>query len=538
MVLVNWKSIDRLKFKELYPELLAYYKDGIIPKKSKSALSKFINHTKMFEYDSTKKEGRIYLVADNLPDDSLKGIVSLPITLELVNPSDENIQNIVSTVYSHSLVGGFRGTEPLYKKIKQSYLGITRQDVADVLKKMELKQYQRIPALKKLQTIITSRPMEQIQIDLIEVADWAYFNDKTEFLMTVKDMFSKFAWCIPLKNKSCAVVAERLQHLFLVEGFPEILQSDNGGEFIGEEMVELSKRYDMEVRHSLPYHSSTQGSIEKFNSTVRNMIHQYQVDWKTKRYIDQLPFLMYSYNTTVHSTNKFTPFQVFRKKDEKFKLDDIVFQNIKRNAKKMIKKNLKTQKLVLQPLKLGDKVRVDMKSTHAIRSMSDITKESTKKKRLWFNFTKDVYTVIDVINKKDEDGELSVTKYRIDFESDRTFFREELLKVKVDELIELSHKTSEKEDLNFGVKFNPEDHLAKLHGKVAIEDNKLGEEGLEWKIEDEEEERVEEEHEEDLRGMDYKHNDDELPKKKVIPSLKVLPKRDKKKKLSDEYVWG
>ena len=32
MVLVNFKSIDRLKFKELYPELLAYYKDGIIPR--------------------------------------------------------------------------------------------------------------------------------------------------------------------------------------------------------------------------------------------------------------------------------------------------------------------------------------------------------------------------------------------------------------------------------------------------------------------------------------------------------------------------
>ena len=179
MVFVNWKSVDRLKFKELYPQLLAYYKDNILPKKSQSAISRFINHTKMFEYHPSKDGVRIYLVADNLPDNSLKGIVSLPITLEVINPTDENITNIVSTVYSHSLVGGFRGTEPLYKKIKQSFLGITREDVANVLKKMELKQYQRIPALKKLQTIITSRPMEQIQIDLIEVGDWSYFNYKT-----------------------------------------------------------------------------------------------------------------------------------------------------------------------------------------------------------------------------------------------------------------------------------------------------------------------------------------------------------------------
>ena len=478
MTQVNWKSIDRLKFKDLYPELLSYYKNGTLPKKSPSALARFMSHTRLFTYD----DGRIYLIADNLPDNSLKGIVELPIKLELIHPTDDNITTIVSALYNNSLVGGYRGVEPLFRKIKQAYLGITRGDIENVLKKMELKQYQRLPTIKKLQPIITTRPMEQIQVDLIEVGDWAYFNDKTEYLMTIKDMFSKFAWVIPLKNKSCAVVAERLQNLFLVEGFPEILQTDNGGEFIGEEMVQLEKRYGIEVRHSLPYHSSTQGSIEKFNSTVRNMIHQYQADWKTKRYVDRLPFLMYSYNTTVHSTNKYTPFQVFRKKNETFKLDDIVQQNIKRNAKEMIKKNLKSQKTILPPLKFGDKVRVDMKSTHEIRKMSDIEKESSKKKRAYFNFTKEVYTVIDVREDVKEDAALSVTKYRIDFESDRTFFREELLKIRSEELIELSHKDGSKpEDLTFGVKFNPEDHLSVLHSKVAKEENELSEEELEEK---------------------------------------------------------
>ena len=113
----------------------------------------------------------------------------------------------------------------------------------------------------------------------------------------------------------------------------------------------------------------------------------------------------------MHSTNKYTPFQVFRKKNETFKLDDIVQQNIKRNAKKMIKKNLKSQKTILPPLKFGDKVRVDMKSTHEIRKMSDIEKESSKKKRAYFNFTKEVYTVIDVREDVKEDAALSVTKY-------------------------------------------------------------------------------------------------------------------------------
>ena len=87
MTQVNWKSIDRLKFKDLYPELLSYYKNGTLPKKSPSALARFMSHTRLFTYD----DGRIYLIADNLPDNSLKGIVELPIKLELINPTDDNI---------------------------------------------------------------------------------------------------------------------------------------------------------------------------------------------------------------------------------------------------------------------------------------------------------------------------------------------------------------------------------------------------------------------------------------------------------------
>jgi hypothetical protein len=76
----------------------------------------------------------------------------------------------------------------------------------------------------------------------------------------------------------------------------------------------------------------------------------------------------------------------------------------------------------------------------------------------------------------------------------------------------LSHKDGSKpEDLTFGVKFNPEDHLSKLHSKVAKEENELSEDELELKVEDEED------------------KEDKL--------LKVLPKRDKKKKLDPMFIW-
>ena len=526
MVFVNWKSINRLKFKELYPMLMAYYRNSTLPTKSKSALARFLKHAETFEYREGKIDtlsDQIFLVADNLPDPSLKGIVSLPITLELINPTRENITAIVAELYSHTLVGGFRGIEPLYKKIKQSYLGITREDVADVLKQMELKQYQRQPLIKELQAIITTRPLQHVQVDLIDVSEWSYFNNKTTFLMNVKDLYSKFGWSIPVKNKSTAVIAERLQDLFLVEGFPEVLQTDNGTEFVGEQMVEMADRWGIEMRHGEPYKSSTQGSVEKFNSTVRNLIHQHQVNWKVKRYIDHLPFLIYSYNTTVHSATGYTPFQVFRKKDEKFGLDAVVQKAIRANAKMMIKKNLKSQIKELPDLVFGDRVRVSIESTKTVRKMTDIMKEYRKKKRHMFNFTTLVYTVIEVVEHTQSDKETARKKYRLDFEPDRTFFRQELLKVDVEELIPLSHKDGSKPaDYHFGVKYNPEEHLAELHSKVAIDENDMSEGELEEHYEEGKE--------------DYSDYSDQEEEK--TPDVKILPKREKKKKLDPAFEWG
>jgi hypothetical protein len=86
-------------------------------------------------------------------------------------------------------------------------------------------------------------------------------------------------------------------------------------------MDELSERWGFEVRHGHPYSKEGQGCVEKVNSGVRDAIHAYLNENKTKQYIDKLPMLIYSYNTAQHSTTKYSPFLVHRKKNEIFKLD-------------------------------------------------------------------------------------------------------------------------------------------------------------------------------------------------------------------------
>lgn len=171
---VKWKSIYSLRYKELYKDLLIYYTKNKLPKKSNQVLYRFKKYLEIFKYD----EPNLYLIANNLPDENLKGIVELPIKLILLNPENKKeISKIISEIYNSSLAGAYRGVETIFQKIRQSYLGISRRDVADTLKRMELKQFQRQPLIKELIPIIKLKPLEQVQIDLIDVSEWANNNE-------------------------------------------------------------------------------------------------------------------------------------------------------------------------------------------------------------------------------------------------------------------------------------------------------------------------------------------------------------------------
>ena len=467
---VNWKSIGKYRWDEMYRRLKDWFEKGELPKGvSEVAVRSFKRKLKQFEM----VEGRIYLVADNPPDEMMDIPMKLPYRLEVVEPSKENIDAIISEVFVNIRVGSFRGVNAIYNKLKTMYVGIKRNDVADVLKRMELKQLQRTAEIRELITIEPKRVMEIVQVDLVEIREHVRINEDVNYLLNVIDHFSKFAWSIPIKNKSSAVVADRLQELFLVEGFPEVLQSDNGTEFVNKEMTSLSERYGFELKHSLPYHSQAQGLVERFNRTIQEAIYNYTLDRGVKKWVDNLCFFVYAYNTTVHSTTELTPFQVFRKKNEVFKLDEVVRKRIKKNAEMMRKKAMKGKiRDVLDDLKVGDRVRILTSATTEVRRMTDIERYSKRKKKKLLNYTKEIYEIEKVLEPTYEIKEKRyITSYReTGIKLVRSFFREDLMKIEEDN-IEMSGKERVEEDkeMRFGVKFNLEDHLITMNTGVRKE---------------------------------------------------------------------
>ena len=133
-------------------------------------------------------------------------------------------------------------------------------------------------------------------------------NEGYKFLLHVIDIFSKYGWIIPLKNKQGVTVADALKKIF-EERRPGKVWVDKGKEFYNNNVKGLVELYSTE--------NEEKSSIaERWTRTMKEKIWKYFTDNNTYTYIDVLPDLVEDYNNTVHSSIKMTPVEASKKKNE------------------------------------------------------------------------------------------------------------------------------------------------------------------------------------------------------------------------------
>ena len=81
--------------------------------------------------------------------------------------------------------------------------------------------------------------------DLVHMQVFAKFNRGVKYLLAVIDVFSKYGWVIPLKDKTGKSVASALKTIFK-ERKPEKMWVDKGKEFYNKDVKELIELYSTE----------------------------------------------------------------------------------------------------------------------------------------------------------------------------------------------------------------------------------------------------------------------------------------------------
>ena len=187
---------------------------------------------------------------------------------------------------------------------------------------------------------------QQCVFDLMEVGQLAKWNKKTRYLLSVNDVLSKFAWVVPLRNKSQKEVTKAFATALKQSGqIPLTIQSDDGQEFKNATFRALLKKHQI---HLFSTKGDTKAAVvERFNRTFKQRLYRYLTAANSLHYLDVLSALVKGCNSTTHRSIKMSP------KDVNAKNERQVWLNLYRKRMKA-----KRQKPIFQ---VGDRVRLSKK---------------------------------------------------------------------------------------------------------------------------------------------------------------------------------
>ena len=159
-------------------------------------------------------------------------------------------------------------------------------------------------------------------------------NKRFRFLLCVIDIFSKYAWVVPLKDKKGVSIVSAFQKILKQSARkPHKICVDKGSEFSNSSFKKWLKDNSIEM-----YTTHNEGKsvvAERFIKTIKNKIYKNTTSISKNVYIVKLHDILNEYNSTYHRTIKMKLTDVkgntyidFGKKvndkDRKFKVDDHV----------------------------------------------------------------------------------------------------------------------------------------------------------------------------------------------------------------------
>lgn len=150
---------------------------------------------------------------------------------------------------------------------------------------------------------------DTFQADLIELKRYSRENNNYNYILTVIDIFSKFAFARAIKSKTGNEVTNAMMSIFNSHlRIPKNMHTDRGKEFYNKYFEALMKKY--KINHYSTFSSLKAQIVERFNRTLMTRL------WKlfslngSHKWTNLLVSVIDEYNNTKHRTIKLKPVEV------------------------------------------------------------------------------------------------------------------------------------------------------------------------------------------------------------------------------------
>jgi len=156
---------------------------------------------------------------------------SPPIKKRVVPMYDMNLRETLFEKFHTA--GSHFSYHKTYKMLYEEHIGITQEEIEKYVRNCPTCiRNTSIKEKTDLTPVVAYGPLQHIQIDLVDLLSFAEHNDGYSYVLTMIDVFSRYVWAIPLKNKEGRTIHKKLVKFFQNFGPPNILHADNGSEFV------------------------------------------------------------------------------------------------------------------------------------------------------------------------------------------------------------------------------------------------------------------------------------------------------------------
>ena len=276
------------------------------------------------------------------------------------------VRETIDKVY-RNIVSGYGSVQDTFKQSKSVNPDVTLQDVKDYFSKLPSKQLRF--RYKGYNSYVVNNFLDQIQLDIADFTQNAGLNDGFRYALVGVDVFSRYAWAVPIKTKQPFDVLNAFKEIIRVIGKPKSIFSDMEGSILSNEFKNFLKDNDIEQKTTLNH----AGYAESFIKTLKMMISD-RLEGEglnLDRWIDVIKPVLSKYNLSKHSAIKMSPYEAKRKNN----YFDVLFNNYN---------NVKNDRNY-EPLEVGDEVRIMIKKT-------------TKTKATDPKWTREIYKIVDKDN--------------------------------------------------------------------------------------------------------------------------------------------
>lgn len=147
---------------------------------------------------------------------------------------------------------------------------------------------------------------DQWDADLAQLNKFSPQNDGVKYLLCIIDIFSRFAWVVPMLDKFQTTITPAFEQVLFDSGRkPDRLRTDAATDFTAAAFQAMCTR--QRIRHFTTSGEKQANYVERFIQTLKSRIYRYLIQKNTLRYIDDLQALVHSYNVSFHSGIQMEP---------------------------------------------------------------------------------------------------------------------------------------------------------------------------------------------------------------------------------------